>query len=57
MKIYLAASAPGNESIHERGMLPIDKRLLSYYFIETKPGMEIDKIFYAIKRERISNEK
>ena len=50
MKIYLASSAPGNESQRERGMLPINKRLLSYYFILYKK-LENDKIFKCIKYE------
>ena len=52
MKIYLAASAPGNESVRERGMLDIDLRLLSYFLIRHKM-MECDKIFNIIKHENI----
>ena len=50
MKIYLAATGPGNESKREGGMLGIDTRLLSYFLIKTK-AMENDKVF-----ERILNE-
>jgi len=52
MKIYLAASAPGNESSRKRGMLDIPKRLLSYFFI--KEGiMENNKIFMVICNENL----
>ena len=53
MIIYLASSAPGNESQRERGMIDIEKRLLSYYFIESKK-LENHKIFNCIKNENIS---
>ena len=52
MKIYLASSAPGNEIKRERGMLPISKRLLSFYHIFTKK-LECDLIFKSIKNENI----
>ena len=52
MKIYLAASAPGNESLRERGMLCIQKRLLSYFLIKNKI-MECDKIFNIIENENL----
>lgn len=47
MKIYLAATAPGNEQ--QRGMLEIPRRLLSYFLIKFKI-MENDKVFFNIKR-------
>lgn len=52
MRIYLAATAPGNESIRKRGMLGIPLRLLSYFLIKTK-AMESDKIFQVIKNENL----
>ena len=52
MKIYLAASAPGNESQRERGMLDIPRRLLSYYLILLKQ-MECDQILNTIKNENL----
>lgn len=52
MKIYLAASAPGNESQRERGMLDIPRRLLSYYLIILKQ-MECDQILNIIKHENL----
>jgi len=51
MKIYLATSAPGNESQRERGMLNIPERLLSYYHIIFKQ-FECHKIFKIIRREK-----
>lgn len=52
MKIYLASSAPGNEKQRIRGMLPIKKRLLSFYFIiENK--LENQHLFNTIKNENI----
>jgi len=48
MKIYLAATAPGNESSRERGMLYMPRRLLSYYYIVTEL-MENHKVFEKIK--------
>lgn len=48
MKIYLAATAPGNESSRERGMLYMPRRLLSYYYIVTKL-MENNKVFQTIQ--------
>ena len=42
MKIYLAATAPGNE------VQNIKNRLLSYYLISFKI-MECDQVFQAIK--------
>lgn len=54
MKIYLAASAPGNESVRERGMLNVPQRLLSYFLIRYKM-LECDKIFNAIRNENISS--
>jgi len=50
MKIYLATSAPGNETSRKEGMLfIITKRLLSYYHILHKQ-FETDKIFLIIKK-------
>ena len=49
MKIYLASTAPSNESWREQGMLLIPNRLLSYYHIKTKT-LESDKVFEAIKK-------
>ena len=40
-------------NLRERGMIDIEKRLLSYYFIERKK-LENDKIFNCIKNENIS---
>lgn len=34
MKIYLAASAPGNESVRKIGFLPFPRRLLSYLLVK-----------------------
>ena len=51
MKIYLAASAPGNESQREREEF---KRLLSYYMIKEKM-MECHKIFYRLVKEKHEN--
>lgn len=53
MKIYLATSAPGNETIRERGMLNISKRLLSYYHIQNQL-FECHKIFEVIRSENLS---
>lgn len=47
MKIYLAATAPGNEAIRKGGMLKIPRRLLSYAFIISKE-MEQEKVFTCI---------
>ena len=52
MKIYLATTAPGNESQRERGMLDIPKRLLSFYHI-SKKQLEVEKVFEVIKNENI----
>ena len=49
MRIYLASTAPSNESWREQGMLLIPNRLLSYYHIKTKI-LESDKVFEAIKK-------
>lgn len=54
MKIYLAATAPGNESKRKRGMLDIPKRLLSYYSIITPKTFETDEVFNCIKYENLS---
>jgi len=51
MKIYLAATAPGNEQQRERGMLEIPRRLLSYFLIKYKM-MENDKVFQNIAKIR-----
>ena len=51
MKIYLAASAPRNETVRERGMLDIHNRLLSYYHI-IKKQFECDQIFKTIIKEK-----
>jgi hypothetical protein len=50
MKIYLASSAPGNESKRKEGMLPIKQRLLSYYHIKIKT-LENHLIFKVIQNE------
>ena len=52
MKIYLATTAPGNESQRERGMLDIPRRLLSFYHI-SKKQLEVEKVFEVIKNENI----
>jgi len=52
MKIYLASTAPSNESWREQGMLLIPNRLLSYYHIKTKT-LESDEVFEAIKKLKI----
>ena len=49
MKIYLAATAPGNEQQRKRGMLELPRRLLSYFLIKHKM-MEVDKVFESITR-------
>lgn len=49
MKIYLASTAPSNESWRAQGMLLIPNRLLSYHHIKTK-AFESDKVFEAIKK-------
>jgi hypothetical protein len=49
MRIYLASTGPSNEANRERGMLPINHRLLSYYHIVTK-ALDNDKVFEAIRR-------
>ena len=46
MKIYLAATAPGNEYTY------IQNRLLSYFLIQKKI-MENDKVFKQIKDENL----
>jgi len=53
VKIYIAATAPGNESCRERGMLDVPVRLLSYFLIKTK-AMENDKVFATIVKENRS---
>jgi len=52
MKIYLASTAPSNESWREQRMLLIPNRLLSYYHIKTKM-LESDEVFEAIKKLKI----
>ena len=52
MKIYLAATAPGNETKRERGMIDIDRRLLSFYFLYCNL-METKNVFNIIKNENI----
>ena len=47
MKIYLAATAPGNETEREGKMLMIQRRLLSFFLIKEKM-MECDKVFQQI---------
>jgi hypothetical protein len=49
MKIYLAATAPGNEIIHKEGMLSIPRRLLSYFAILHKL-FEENPVFKSIKK-------
>jgi hypothetical protein len=48
MKLYLAATAPGNEEREALKPLPIHHRLLSYFFIATK-GLECHTVFERIK--------
>ena len=56
MKIYLAATAPGNESQREGEMLSIPRRLLSYFLI--RGGMmECNKVFKQIKNENLSGKR
>ena len=50
MKIYFATTAIGNEDIHERGMLDIYHRLLSYFLIKTE-SFECHKVFDVIRKE------
>jgi hypothetical protein len=50
MIIYLAATAPGNETKQKRGMLGIRHRLLSYFLIVNRT-LDCDKVFKAIKDE------
>lgn len=47
MIMYLAATAPGNENIHEDQMMPIQERLLSYYLIRENK-FECRNVFNAI---------
>ena len=51
MKIYLAATAPGNEQQRESGMLDIPRRLLSYFLIKHQM-MENDKVFKVIIKDK-----
>jgi len=48
MKIYLAATAPGNEDRHKHGFLLLRRRLLSYYLIR-KNLFESGTVFKKIK--------
>lgn len=50
MKVYLASGAPGNETVQKLGMLPIKKRLLSYFHIISNQ-LENNNVFNAIKNE------
>ncbi len=56
MKIYLAATAPGNETWRERGMLDIPTRLLSYFLIINKT-MEAHQVFRRIVNEEAKKER
>ena len=58
MKIYLASTGPNNEVQRERGMLPITRRLLSYYAIINPklPFNDSGKVFQAIRKEKEENE-
>lgn len=47
MKIYLAATAPGNE----KGNIYIPRRLLSYYLLKNEM-MENHKVFEQIKEKK-----
>ena len=51
MKIYLAATAPGNEAQREREEF---KRLLSYWMIKEKM-MECHKVFDRLMKEAHEN--
>jgi len=50
MKIYLAATAPGNETVRKKGMLKTPRRLLSYFLILHKM-LECNKVFNVIKKK------
>jgi hypothetical protein len=52
MKIYLASVAIGNEACRKEGMLPINRRLLSFYHIISPHLLNNDsiKVFTAIKK-------
>lgn len=53
MKIYFAATAPGNENENNCvGNIPIKKRLLSYYLIIYKK-FDCNKVFQYIKKNEI----
>lgn len=55
MKIYLAASAPGNENMREFGFITFPRRLLSYFLIK-KNQFECNDIFKnIIKYKTICN--
>jgi hypothetical protein len=50
MKIYLAATAPGNEKNGKMvGKLPVKRRLLNYYLIINKK-LESEKVFNFLKK-------
>jgi len=51
MKIYLAATAPGNEAQREREDF---KRLLSYWMIKEKM-MECHKVFDRLTKEKYAD--
>lgn len=48
MKLYMAATAPGNEKIHKHGFIILPNRLLSYYLIIAKK-FESDQVLDKIK--------
>lgn len=52
MKIYLAASAPGNETKIGVGRTFIKRRLLSYYLIDKKI-LNCDLVFQNIKEGNV----
>lgn len=53
MKIYLAATAPGNEHNGRMvGNVKVKNRLLSYYLIKYKK-LETEKVFNWIKDENL----
>ncbi len=51
MKIYLATTAPGNEQQRPRGMLDVQRRLLSYFHV-LHNMFECADVFGVIVKEK-----
>jgi len=57
MRLYIAATAPGNETESGVGKVRVDRRLYSFYFLQSNVMMTRESYNHTIKRNQNEDKK